>query len=250
MKSNRVENWRSKMKLVNGILGMTIVLALWVPATRAQTQPAAANQNSVQTFYLTNVNESHEVSDVVNALRNMLDPNDKIYVVPLQNAIFVSAPPDQLLLAQKLLKDLDRPKKTYRLTYTIAEIDDGKRVGNQHFAVTVVSGGKTVFKNGSKVPIVTGTSATSKTEVTYVDLGLNIDASLDESASGVRLRTKVERSSIAEEKATGVDDPVIRQMVIEGTAILIPGKQVTLGSLDIPGSTRHLEVEVVLEVLP
>jgi hypothetical protein len=100
------------------------------------------------------------------------------------------------------------------------------------------------------VPIVTGTSATSKTEVTYVDLGLNIDASLDESASGVRLRTKVERSSIAEEKATGVDDPVIRQMVIEGTAILTPGKQVTLGSLDIPGSTRHLEVEVVLEVLP
>ncbi len=243
------------MKLVKGILGMTMVLVSWVPDTRAQTAPAAANQNSVETFYLTNVNESHEVSDVVNALRNMLDPNDKIYVVPLQNAIFVSAPADQLLLAQKLLKDLDRPKKTYRLTYTIAEMEDGKRIGNQHFAVSVVSGGKTVFKNGSKVPIVTGSSNSgttmSKTEVTYIDLGLNIDASLDESASGVRLRTKVERSSVAEEKASvGIDDPVIRQMVIEGTAILTPGKQVTLGSLDIPGSTRHLEVEVVLEVLP
>jgi hypothetical protein len=43
---------------------------------------------------------------------------------------------------------------------------------------------------------------------------------------------------------------VIRQTVLEGTSILTPGKQVMLGSLDVPGSTRHLEMGVVVEVVP
>ena len=36
---------------------------------------------------------------------------------------------------------------------------------------------------------------------------------------------------------------------LEGTSILTPGKQVMLGSLDVPGSTRHLELGVVVEVV-
>jgi type II secretory pathway component GspD/PulD (secretin) len=239
---------------------LAIALALVFAGTTiwAQTIPSATkgDPESVRTFYLTNVNEPEEATEVVTALRNLLDPQDKIYFVPSpQNAIMVAASPDQLALAQKLLKDLDRPKKTYRLTYTIAETDDGKPVGSQHFAITVVSRGRTTFKNGSKIPILTGFtnsgSTTSKTELTYIDVGLNIDASLDESANGVRLRTKVERSSVAEEKVGArADDPVIRQTVLEGTSILIPGKQAVLGSLDVPGSTRHLEVQVILDVVP
>jgi type II secretory pathway component GspD/PulD (secretin) len=257
MRFNCDGRWGRMLKLASGILGVTLALVSSRPDAWAQTAPTAGkpNSNSVQTFYLSNVNEPKEVNEVVIALRNLLDPGDKVFLVPSQNAIFVSANPEQLMLAQKLLKDLDRSKKTYRLTYTIAETDDGKRIGSQHFAVIVVSGGRTTFKNGSKVPVLTGASnlgtATSKTEFTYLDVGLNIDASLDESVNGVRLRTKVERSSVAEEKTgVGADDPVIRQMVLEGTSILIPGKQVMLGSLDIPGSTHHLEVEVILEVIP
>jgi type II secretory pathway component GspD/PulD (secretin) len=245
------------MNPATGTLGIALALILSASNASAQTPPAAAKPtpDSVQTFYLTNVNDTKEANEVVVTLRNMLDAGDRIYLMPSQNAIFISAPPDQLVVAQKLLKDLDRPKKTYRLTYTIAETDDGKRVGSQHFAIIVVSGGRTTFKNGSKVPVLTGFSdtgaTTSKTQFTYLDVGLNIDASLDESLNGVHLRTKVERSSVAEERAgVGADDPVIRQTVLEGTSILIPGKQVVLGSLDIPGSTRHLEVDVVLEVVP
>jgi type II secretory pathway component GspD/PulD (secretin) len=245
------------MKLASGILGVTLALAWSGLGARAQTMPMAAkpNTSSVQTFYLSNVNEPKEVDEVVVALRSILDPGDKISLLPSQNAIVMHAPPEELMLAQKLLKDLDKPKKTYRLTYTLAETDDGKRVGSQHFSVIVVSGGKTTVKNGSKVPVLTGFTnqgtTTSKTEFTYLDVGLNIDASLAESVNGVRLQTKIERSSVAEEKAAaGADDPVIRQTVLQGTSILIPGKQVILGALDIPGSTRHLEVGVVLEVVP
>ncbi|HZZ40485.1 MAG TPA: hypothetical protein VFE06_15220, partial [Acidobacteriaceae bacterium] len=89
-----------------------------------------------------------------------------------------------------------------------------------------------------------------QTQFQYLDVGLNIDASLDEEAGGMKLNSKVEQSSVsvAEEKTVGdVREPVIRQAVLTGAAIMTIGKPVMLGSLDVPGSTRHLDVEVVLE---
>ncbi len=87
-------------------------------------------------------------------------------------------------------------------------------------------------------------------QVTYLDVGLNVNASLDESSEGLRLRAKVERMSVADEHSSvGADDPIIRQAQMEGTANLVPGKTLVLGSLDVPGSTRHVNVSVVAEVV-
>ena len=140
--------------------------------------------------------------------------------------------------------------KTYRLTYTLTETDGGKRIGTQQFAMIVVSGRKTVLKQGNRVPLVTGSVSTSggaQTQVQYLDVGLNIDASLEESADGVKLNTQVEQSSIAEEKSgVGTQDPVVRQAKLEGTSILTAGKPLILGSMDIPSTARHLDIEVVM----
>ena len=144
--------------------------------------------------------------------------------------------------------------KTYRLTYTLTETDGGKRVGTQHFALIVVSGRKTVLKQGTRVPVVAGSVSTSggaQTQFQYLDVGLNIDASIDESADGVKLNTVVEQSSIAEEKSGfGTQDPIIRQAKLEGTSILTAGKPLILGSMDIPSAARRLDIEVLLEHVP
>jgi hypothetical protein len=141
--------------------------------------------------------------------------------------------------------------KTYRLTYTLTETDEGKRVGTQHFAMIVVSGRKTVLKQGNRVPLVTGSVSTSggaQTQVQYLDIGLNIDASIEESADGVKLNTQVEQSSIAEEKSgLGTQDPIVRQAKLEGTSILTAGKPLILGSIDIPSTAKRLDIEVVME---
>jgi hypothetical protein len=82
----------------------------------------------------------------------------------------------------------------------------------------------------------------------YLDIGLNIDASIEESADGVKLNTQVEQSSIAEEKSgLGTQDPIVRQAKLEGTSILAAGKPLILGSMDIPGTARRLDIEVVME---
>jgi hypothetical protein len=162
---------------------------------------------------------------------------------------------------QKLLNDVDRPKKTYRLTYTITEMEGGKRVGTQHFAMVVASGQPTKLKQGSKVPVATGSYSTNasganangsgvQTQFTYLDVGMNFEATLDEFTNGVRLRSSVEQLSVAEEKSgVGAQDPIVRQTSLAGASFLSPGKPLMLGSLDIPGSTRHLDIEVVMEQL-
>jgi type II secretory pathway component GspD/PulD (secretin) len=230
----------------------------------APSLPAAAQSQSLrqpqpvgatQTFYLANTTEMNEGNEILAALRNLLNPEVRIMLVPSRNAILLRATPEQIEFAQKIITDIDRPRRTYRLVYTITERDDTRRVGVQHYSLVAVSGQRTLLKEGSRVPVITAnyTTATStgpKADVTYLDVGLNFEATLEESATGMRLRTKVEQSSIAEQPSgIGSQDPVIRQTLIEGSSILTLGKPLSLGSIDIPGSTRHLDVEVMAETI-
>jgi len=243
------------MRFLTLTLAAALGFAITATAAHAQEDAAAKpNANPTQVFYLNNISNGNEANDIVTAIRNMLDPHDKTFLVQAQNALFVQGPPDQLLLAKKLIDDLDHPRKTYRLTYTITEIDDGKRTGTQHFSMVLVSGQRTTMKQGSKIPVATGSyetgTATSQTQFTYLDIGLNFDATLDESVNGVRLRSKAEQSSLGADKTiAGVTEPVVRQTVLEGTSILTPGKPLILGSLDIPDSTRRMDIEVVAEIV-
>ena len=123
--------------------------------------------------------------------------------------------PRRLALAQKMINDLDRPKKAYRLTYTITDIDGGKRIGVQHFSTIVTEGQRTVVKQVSKVPMVTGSynnsSSQTESQVTYLDVGLIFDSTLASYGGGASLRSKVEQSSVAEERSgVGPQDPVVR----------------------------------------
>lgn len=246
-----------RMDIVKGFFAMSLVWTMFGPRVWAQAGTTSAKQDSnvVQTFYFKNVSQPNDANELFTAVRNLLDARDKLAFLPSQNTLSVSASPDQLLLVQKILNDLDRPKKAYRLAYTITEMDGGKRIGVQHFAMIVAGGGRTTLKNGSRVPTVTvgsasGPSIAQNSQVAYIDVGLSIDASLDEFATGARLRTKVEQSSVAEERSgVGAQDPIVRQTTIEGTSFLTPGKPLVLGSVDVSGSTRHLDVEVVMEAV-
>src|ERR1700678_2524513 len=116
------------MKVAIGFLGMMVLAGgamAWAQAPALKT----ISEPEEKTFYLANTNLQNESNEIVVAIRNIVDPSAKIYLVPSQNAIVMRSTPENLALAQKLISDLDRPKKVYRLTYAITEIDGGKRVG-------------------------------------------------------------------------------------------------------------------------
>jgi hypothetical protein len=247
-----------KIKFGYGILGAILAVALIGPSAWGQTaeKPAAIAQESayghvdprpLQSFHLTNVSSQNDANEIVVAVRNCLDPNVKIYLVPSQNTIVMRGSNEQLAMAQKIVDELDRPKKSYRLTYSITELEGGKRLGVQHFSMIVTSGQRTQVKQGSRVPIVTG-SDKDGSQVQYLDIGLNFDSTLDQYANGARLSTKVEQTSVAEERSgVGPQDPVVRQTTLANMSFLLSGKPVVLGSVDVPGSMRHLDIDVMME---
>jgi type II secretory pathway component GspD/PulD (secretin) len=209
---------------------------------------------SYETLYLTSAAQINDASDIVTDLRNML-PRAKVYYVRPQNAISIMGTPDDFKLARQILSDMDRPRQTYRLTYTITETSSSQGPETQHVALIAVPGGTTELKQGSRVPIVTGASdggnSALRNEVQYLDVGLTIKASLEGTAGNLRLRTRIEQSSVAEEKSgMGAQDPVVRQTSLESMSMLGQGKPVVLGSLDLPGSARHMEIEVSSEPVP
>jgi hypothetical protein len=242
---------RTRRALVAAVTLATACCAL-TAVSQAQATGEKAGPEIYQTLYLTNLTQQNDANELVTDLRNMLT-NAKLYYVPSQSAISIRASAEDIALTQKILADLDKTKKIYRLTYTMTERDGGKTIGVQRFSIIVASGSRTDFKQGSRVPVAVKTNSSSggaSSEITYLDVGQEIEASLDGYLDGVRLRTKVVQSSIAEDKSgVGTQDPVIRQTTLEGTSTLVQGKPLVLGSLDVPGSTRHQEVEVISELV-
>lgn len=206
-----------------------------------------------RSFYLnSSINTQYQAAnDLTAALRNMLPPEAKVYLVSSENTVVVRAMPDDIALAQKLLNDLDHPKKTYRLIYTVTEMDGTKKISSQRFAMVLTDSQRTSLNQGSRVPLPTSTPVNGvSTQYTYVDVGTNFEATLYSSGSGAKLDSKVtQSSSVAATSGDAVQAPIMRNLTLEGSSMLVPGKPVALGSMDVPGSTRHLDVEVVMENL-
>lgn len=232
------------------ILAVTSGAVLFAGRCNAQeNQPTPPKpQPVVQTFSLKNATSANDLNDVQTDLRNVLS-RARIYGVATDNAITVSGTQEDVAIAQRLIAELDQPKKIYRVTYTITELDGSKRLSSRSVAVLVSEHGKSTLRLGTRVPIVTGATGTGSdvtTQVQYIDVGLNVEAS----AYGSELRTKVEQTSMSDEKSTAsIQDPLIRQTTIEGISPLGSGKPVKLGTMDMPGSGHQQQISVSAELL-
>ena len=227
---------------------------------RTQASDYRQSHNEYHTFYLKNVSQPNDGNEILTGLRLMLEPSVKMYLLPSQNALAMQILPTEVPIVEKFLAEWDRPHRLYRLTYAITESDDGKRIGIQHVSIDCVSGLRCTLKNGSKVPVATGSynngsnagsAANSvQTQFTYLDVGLSLDATLYEMIGGAQLKSKIEQSSIVDvPSAMGKDDPIVRQTQVDGVTNLAPGKPLNIGGIDVPGSTRHIDIEVTLQPL-
>jgi general secretion pathway protein D len=79
------------------------------------------DEQAVETFYLTNAWQANDLTDVQTALRNVL-PNVKVGAIASQNALVVRGTPDELLLGQKLVNDLDRARPEVVVDIAVLEV--------------------------------------------------------------------------------------------------------------------------------
>src|SRR6266478_6699580 len=77
--------------------------------------------NVMTTFYLRNASTPNELQEVVNTLKGILDIS-RIQVNPTHGAITLRGTPDQLVLAQKLVSDIDKPKAEVVIDIAVLEV--------------------------------------------------------------------------------------------------------------------------------
>jgi type II secretory pathway component GspD/PulD (secretin) len=231
---------------------------------KSATAPAPAKQEHPQrppygptithVFYLKNLPTQQEANEALTVLRNILDPRDRLTIMPSQNTLVMDAPAEEIAATEKLLNDLDKPKRTYRLTYTLIDLDGSKRLGDQHYSMVLVSGQRATLKQGNRVPIITGSDLKDpnnpQTQYTYLDIGMNFDATIEDAPDSLRLKAKIEQSSVVDNRSGALpQEPLIRQSLFEGSAVLTPNRPIILGSLDITGTTRRIEIQATVEPL-
>ncbi|HEY2470335.1 MAG TPA: cohesin domain-containing protein [Terracidiphilus sp.] len=90
-------------------------------AQNTRSKRAELDDQAVQTFYLSNAWQQNDLNDVQTALRNVM-PNAKVYGVASQNAIVMRATPDELMLAQKLVSDLDKARPEVVVDIAVLEV--------------------------------------------------------------------------------------------------------------------------------
>ena len=147
------------------ITANTIFVAQNTRAKRTELE-----EEAVQTFYLTNVAQQNDFTDLQTALRNMFQ-TAKIYGVASQNAIIMRGTPDELLLAQKLISDLDKAKPEVVVDVAVLEVSRNyeRTIGVQLPQTATVNFQASNYNNtntsssSSSSSTTTGTSTTSNT---------------------------------------------------------------------------------------
>lgn len=146
----------------------------------------------------------------------------------------------------------------YRLDFSLNELDGGKKINSRHYSMDLTVGSANEIKIGTRVPVVTvrsepgaATNALANTQWQYVDIGTNIWAHLRESlddSDDFQIEVRSDVSDI--DKGTEVASaPIIRQMKINGTTLLVIGKPITIGTMDDPNSSRQFQLEVTVTKL-
>lgn len=105
----------------------------WKPITRntifvaadSRTKRQQLEQQAIQVLYLSNTTQQNDLNDIQTSLRNVL-PNAKLYGVQSQNAIVMRGTPDELLLAEQLIDDLDKAKPEVMIDVAVMQVDRDK----------------------------------------------------------------------------------------------------------------------------
>jgi general secretion pathway protein D len=178
----------------------TIFVAADTRAKRQQLEDQA-----VQAFYLSNVAQQNDLNDIQTALRNLLT-NAKLYGVPSQNVIVIRGTPDELLLSQRLIEDLDKPRPEVVVDVSLIEVDRDRTrtIGLE------LPGSFGVALQPPNASSTTSSTTTSTTSGTSQNLTLNNLANLNGTEFAVTVGAATANLLLTDQNTRVLQNPTVR----------------------------------------
>ena len=146
------------------------------------------------------------------------------------------------------------PLRPYRLDFAFNEVSDGKVLNTRHYSMNLTASESNEIKIGTRVPVAAASSTNTPAQVQYqyLDVGTNIWAQLREHGEELLLVVRSDVSNLDtsnESEHTGASLPIVRQIKISGSTLLVVGKPILIGSMDDPNSKRQFQLEVTVTKL-
>jgi hypothetical protein len=145
---------------------------------------------------------------------------------------------------------------SYLVEYRFHDGGDASTATDRRYTLMVNGEHKASFKSGSRTPTVSSTfeqangASTITTQYSYLDLGVNIECTLQELDSRVEVHTALDLSSLADNTpaaaAGAARNPTLKQTKLDASATLQIGKSSMVASIADPASNRTLQVTVLV----
>jgi general secretion pathway protein D len=214
-------------------------------------------EQAVQAFYLSNVSQQNDLNDIQTALRNLL-PNAKLYGVPSQNAIVIRGTPDELLLSQRLIEDLDKPRPEVVVDVSLIEVDRDRTrtIGLE------LPGSFGVALQPPNATSTTSSTTTTTTSGTTQNLTLNNLANLNGTEFAVTVGAATANLLLTDSNTKVLQNPTVRatdgqkadlkvgQRIPVATGSYQTGAATAVVSSLVNTQFQYLDVGVEIEITP
>jgi general secretion pathway protein D len=234
-------------------------------AQNTRTKRTEDDNLAVQTFYLTNVSQQNDANEIMVAIRNLLDPGLKIYLVASQNALVIRATPDELILAEKLINDLDRTRPEVVVDVAVLEVS---RSLERNLGITLPTSfgltpqysnaNVTTSSTGTTSTTTTGTSSTTSTS----GITLNTLGNLNATNFAVSISGGTVNALLSDSDTRILQNPRIRatdgqhstlkigSKIPVATGSYSAGTAITTASLGVQTQFTYLDVGVNIDITP
>jgi len=139
---------------------------------------------------------------------------------------------------------IKRATSAYRLNLTLVELENGKKINTRQYTMNLTSPNDgNDLRIGARVPV-----ESKQGEFQYIDVGTHVSCRfgpIRPDDPDVTLHVNAEISSFAtpDQQSHGAM-PLLRQLNISGSTILVTDKPMMIGSVDDPNSNREFLLEV------
>ncbi len=193
--------------------------AFWKPVTSniimvVPDQPQKRRdyeEQLVRTFYMSNTLLPQDLTEIVTGLRQLLDLK-RVGQVNSQNAVIIRDTPDKLLLAEKLIHDIDRAKPEVVIQVAVLQ---ARRDRMRDLGIQPDTTGTLVFTPRSFGTTTTGTGTTTTTTTTTT-IPLNKLKTLSAADYSVKLPGATATALLTDSTTKIIQNPEIR--VVDGQA--------------------------------
>jgi general secretion pathway protein D len=200
----------------------TVSNTFWRPITsntifvaeNSRSKHTELDEQAVETFYLHNISQQNDFTEIQTVLRNLFSQGARINGVASENAIVMRATPDELLLAHKLIEDLDKAKPEVVIDVAVLEVsrDLLRNIGIQlpQTASINFQPSNANLNNNNSSTTNTGSTTTNETSTTTSSITLNNLAHLNSTNFAVTIGQAAVDLLLTDTRSRIIQNPQIR----------------------------------------